>query len=604
MRTLLLLLTACTAEPEPEPAKPYRVPEGAAASWYEPLDAVTTFPDDVHTVEDPSTTTGLRVRLQPGAQEDLDELLPDSILLIDALHDLDGFGTTAGITLRFTEPLDPATFVEHVHLLRLSDGEPAPVEAWWTDEDRTVVIEPLFPLQEATRYALFVDDGVRTAAGEEVWAAPDVHALAHGTATAPELVRVQGAWSQALTRAGLSPDEVVSGTVFTTQDVTTQDAAVVEALGTLSPTLVVAAPCELVEDRRRCRATLQTANPLGEDGVIGPDEGVDLTATYTLVVDVWLPPASVAGPYPTVIFGHGLGGTRDEAGGFARRMAAQGYAVVAVDAPTHGDHPTANQEGLLQIFEFFGIVLTNAGLDVRRLRDNFRLATWDKLQLAAAVRAGVDADGDGDNDLDGTSLHFSGHSLGGLMGIPFLAWDPLVRTAHLSVPGGRVSTIVHRGLTFAPLVALMAPPGTPTADIDRFFPLLQAAIERGEPANVAGWITASGRDVFATMVLDDDIIPNTCGQTIARALGVQPIGPELQVITGLPHVDLPLPVSGNLASGATGGLYQFDVMIDGGEPVDATHGHVYDSDSHRAQVEAWFESVRRGRGEIVGAVVE
>ena len=41
---------------------------------------------------------------------------------------------------------------------------------------------------------------------------------------------------------------------------------------------------------------------------------------------------------------------------------------------------------MLQVFDFFGIVIAEAGLNVRRLRDNFRLATWDKLQLTAAVR--------------------------------------------------------------------------------------------------------------------------------------------------------------------------------------------------------------------------
>jgi dienelactone hydrolase len=600
MRTLLapLALLACTAEPEPSPV-PYVVPDGAVVGLYTPLRSVTTFPDDVQTVDDAATRTGLRLRFQAEAEAELRARVPPSINLVEALYDLDGFGTLAGVTLQFSDALDPVGFEEHVHLVRLSDGEPAPVELWWTDLDRTVVIEPLFALDEATAYGLLVDDGVRTATGEAVWASPVVRALAAGTATDPALVRVLDRWASALEATGLSAEQVVAGTVFTTQDVTSQDAEVVAALAELSPRLQFAGGCAVEEGRRRCPALLVAANPVGADGVLGPDEAPDLTVTYTLTVDVWLPDAGLPGPYPTIVFGHGLGGDRGEARGFSMRMAERGYAVLAVDAPGHGDHPTATQSGLLQVFDFFGIVIAEAGLNVRRLRDNFRLATWDKLQLTAAVRAGVDADGDGQVDLDAAALHFSGHSLGGLMGVPMLAWDEGVRSAHLSVPGGRVSTIVHRGKTFAPLVGLMAPPGTPTAEIDRFFPLLQTAIERGEPANVAGRITASGRDVFATLVLDDDIIPNTCGRAMARALGVQPVGEAFEPIAGLPHADLPYPVQANLPAGGTGVLVSFDEMVDGGELVDATHSHIYDSDSHRAQVNAWFDSLTLGRGVVV-----
>lgn len=592
MAPALVALTAlgCPSPFEFSPPAEYVIPEGAVRGLYDPFERLTTWPDDMQTVVDDGTATGRRVQLRPNARVDLAAQIPETIQLLDALESLDGFGTTAGITLHFTEDVDPATFFPR--LLRFPGGTEVAVETTWTDSTRVPIVEPLVPLEPATTYALVVDDRLRDLDGERVWRAYGLHDQLFGSPTDADMRHAYEGWTKAARH--VDPERIVAGTVFTTQDVFGQDDAVAALLAETSPTFVPS-PCVPEATITTCTVTLDVQHALGDDLRLDPADPVVLDGSYTLSVDIHLPGDGTDGPYPVVMYGHGLAGDRGEGRGTARQLADLGVAVVAVDAPFHGDHPTTvNSADLFWVLDFFGIIATEAGMDVRQLRDNWRLATWDKLQIAQAIRAGVDLTGDGVDDLDGTQLHWTGHSLGGIMGVSLVAQDLGIASAHLSVPGGRVSNIVHRGGTFAPLIALMAPPGTSTAEVDRFFPLLQTAIERGEPAN---WATRMDHaDVFATYVLDDDIIPNSSGRFMLRALGLTHVGPELEALDALPHD----PVLPHVGADRTAAAYQFDEMVDDGVRVDATHSHVYDSDSHQLQLRRWLETMLEGGpGEVV-----
>lgn len=581
----LLLLAACT--PDAVPEAPYRPPSDATRAAYAPLDRLDTFPDLFHAVPDASTETGLRVRLGDAARTQLEALLPPDFTLVQALDELDGFGTTAGLTLAFTAPVDPASFAATLRLVRLDDGAEVPVGISWTDQETTAIVEPLFPLAPATAYALISTHDLVDRDGGLVWRSVDLDAAMTGDLEgAPDVLA--STWAQALDVMGLGRDDVAAGLVFVTQSIGAQDQAVKQLVLAAHPTLT-ATSCAPDGPRTRCEATLSTTDVLGDDGTIGADEVPAGLGTTTLAATLWLPGDGTGGPFPTVIHGHGLGGDRYEAQGDMATLAPDGFAVVAIDAPFHGDHPGAPDGDLLPVLEFFGIDIDSMSMDVRALRDNFRLGAWEKLQLAGALRAGFDADGDGQDDVDGDRLAYSGHSLGGVMGPQFLAQDPGLGTAYLSVPGGRVSAIVQRSQTFAPLVALMQPPGATPGDLDRFFPLLQAAIERADPLNWAPSVLDGHRDVLVQQVIDDDIIPNDTTRALARALGVQLVGPELQVIDGLTVDTDPMPIAGNV-NGRTAVLYQYDDMIDDGAPVVARHSHIFGSDSNRIQMPHWFRT--------------
>lgn len=595
------LLLGCPTEEEPPPGPSYVVPDGATAGWYDPTVELTTFPDDFHTMDDPATPTGLAVDIQPEAEAVLRESLPAGFTLIEALEDLDGWGTLGAVILRFTDPVDPSTFsTVSVRLIRL-EGEGAPEElplcdGEWTDEDSTLILIPRTPLAPETLYGVVVLDMVLDAAGEPIWASPTLHDLLHGTSRSAALSRLHGRYEALLSAAELEPDEVVAATVFTTQSLFDQDREVAQQIQDSSPSLEVTGACQPESGILVCPAEIEALDYLGEDQHFDLAYG-DTPApvrSYTLPVHVLLPDDGTGGPWPVMIYGHGLGGSRDEAKGAARRMIGLGVAVVAVDAPAHNEHPTnPDNYEFLWIFEFFGLKLEGE-FDVMTLRDHWRQAAWDKLQIAEALRAGVelDHDGDGTPDLDGSRIYYSGHSLGGIMGPQLLALDPSIPAADLSVPGGRVSDIVYRGEIFGPLIELMAPDGTAEGDVARFFPMLQAAVERGDAGNWGTQVLDGDRDVLQTMVIPDGIVPNETNVVLARALGVQHAPPVLLPIPELVPTG-PLPVSGNL-DGHTAVLYQFDEKLQEDQLVPADHEDAHSNGLALAQLRHWWSTVLAG----------
>ena len=75
----------------------------------DPMSGQAPFPDDAFTIDDPSAVTGVRVHLVPGENYPIPASGPTFKTVFADLSTLDGFGTTAGLTLTFTGPLDPAS---------------------------------------------------------------------------------------------------------------------------------------------------------------------------------------------------------------------------------------------------------------------------------------------------------------------------------------------------------------------------------------------------------------------------------------------------------------------------------------------------------------
>jgi dienelactone hydrolase len=577
---IVALLVACA------PPEPYAVPAGATTSLFAFDGPLATFPDDLHTTPDPSTVTGARVSFSDEAWAELDALVPPSFTLRGALESLDGFGTSAGVMLTFSAPIDLTSVTpEGVLLVDLATGAAVPWTASATTSGTTLVITPDEPLQDHARYGLAVTR-LRDASGADVAASVDFRALVTGDAPPEISAALTPAYALLASHAGVRPEDLIAGTVFTTQSIYAESAAAADLVSG-QPGPVTPLGCVDEGAMRSCEVAVEVADLLGDDGRL---DAVELAGRYALPVSVWLPPGE--GPWPLVIYAHGLGGDRGEGRGVAQNLVDLGIAVAAVDAPSHGEHPAGGGTEFTSIFEFFGISLVPVGMDVTRLRDGWRRATWDKLQLVEALRAGADVDGDGAPDLDGR-VGFAGHSLGATMGPQLLAYDPEIGAAELATPGGRVTEIVHKGEIFAPMVALFAPDDASDDDVDRFFPLLQAAIERGDAVNFGALAREGGRDVLVTEVMADTIIPNVCTEALARALGVHHAPPILAPVVGI-EPSAPLPLAGNL-DGATALLYQYDVMWDDGALVDATHTHIHGSESGVAQYRQFWATWAAGQ---------
>lgn len=602
-----------TGEPVPEFCA------GAVAIRYAPgsgtLDA---FPDDVLTTD---TEAGTRVRIRDllGELGD-DEPLAGFPSLFEGLATLDGFGTTAPMFLRFAGAIDPASLpaagtetdpaTSTLLLVDLDARRPTFVAFDWTlvaeagpSDDTTLVVAPLGTLRAGTRYALALRRDARSIAGDCIAPSPAMRDLLAGEATDPALVRIADRYADLLavlgdTGAIAEPTDLSAAIVFTTQTNLAESTTIANAIAGANPPPIDEGACvaEWSSPYRVCEHVLTMADFTGPDGVVVA--GAAPQSFYGVPVTTFLPTTG-AGPFPAVIYGHGLTGDRTTAAWLAWIMAPHGYAVVAIDAPKHGAHPDA--------------AVINSAVDLLGLsgdmddpflaldaRDNFRQATFDKLQLLRRIEVGMDLDADGIAELDGTRVYYVGASLGAVMAPQFLAYAPQVRAASLVVGGARLTDIVA-GEEFSALVALVTEQLSPD-ERTRLLALAQAALDRGEPEVYAGHVLAhriAGFDsrrphVLAQLAVGDTIVPNTSTGYLVRALGIPIVGPQPVELRGVERQQY-LPLFGNLGSSRTGGLYEF-AEVDG-QP--ASHGNVQGDAAAQLQTRAFLESADDPRGATI-----
>jgi len=606
-----------------------------AAVRYDPLAGeLDWFPDDLFTVE-AATATGLQVHTIPGENITLSASGESFGQVFLDLSTLDGFGTTAALVLQTSEPIDPSTLpapaasatadaaVLLVALPAGADPRLHPFE--WSlvaessgDPRTTLVISPLAPLAPQTRHALVMTRQVRTEADSCFAPSPTMAELLTGAGSDPALSRLADRYTElgeALAELGVASElhDLSGAVVFTTQHTVEDSAAIASAIRNTTPGYTAVDSCtDPGGDFLICEGQLE-ASDFRVDGH-HVDEA-DLTAqdSTTLSVTTYLPKTGTA-PFRTIVYGHGLNGDRHQAEGLAELAAPQGYATVAIDAVKHGDHPDQPTSGLPgeTVLEFFGVSLSSNPMDGLALRDNFRQSTYDKLQLVEMLRAGVDVDGDTTVDVTTDHLLYLGVSLGGIMAPEFLALVPEVEVAIPIVPGARVVDIIKDGEQFALVIDLMKGQATDGA-VARFFPVLQTLVDRGDPGAYAGHVAGdrlAGFDshrpqLLMQMVLNDDTVPNSTNLFFARALGVPHVGEELLPIGLIPH-EPTLPVTGNLDGSHTGGVFQYDVIVDGAGPdtEPATHSNVARSAESQAQLlhflDAYFAG---GVGEIIDPYV-
>jgi hypothetical protein len=248
--------------------------------------------------------------------------------------------------------------------------------------------------------------------------------------------------------------------------------------------------------------------------------------------------AKPAAGWPVVIFQHGITGNRTQAAAIAGAYASVGFVVAAIDMPLHGITDPANllyQEQNERTFNLDRLnnmslavgadgVIDPSGSSFINLtslltsRDNLRQAAIDIVQLSKSLPA-LDLDGGGP-DIDAARIHFSGLSLGGMVGTVANAQPIATVSAYLNAPGGGVANLLRDSVTFGPriqqgLVAAGLPLGTTL--YDNFFRDAQTAVDSGDPLNyVATAVTR--RPVLLTQVQGDEVVPNTATQRMVAAV--------------------------------------------------------------------------------------
>jgi len=159
-------------------------------------------------------------------------------------------------------------------------------------------------------------------------------------------------------------------------------------------------------------------------------------------------------------------------------------------------------------------------------RDNNRQSAVDLMNLRASL-ARLDMDDNGEADFDYSQVYFVGHSLGTVVGAPFVSavnqnqidfgpgtaktGDDLV-AANLLTPGAGVVRMLENSPAFAPsiLEGLMGAAGLTQGDeeLETFFNTFQAAFDTVDPMNFADNLKAQATPLLLSTVVGDATIPN------------------------------------------------------------------------------------------------
>lgn len=281
-----------------------------------------------------------------------------------------------------------------------------------------------------------------------------------------------------------------------------------------------------------------------------------------------------AAGWPVVIFQHGITRNRSDALAISATMAAQGFAVVAIDLPLHGlpsSNPLAignTPFGAVARERTFNVdyinnttgaagpdgVADDSGAHMINLsslltsRDNLRQGVADLFVLARTI-PNIDLDANGAGDLDASRVAYVGQSLGAIVGTSFLALESTVNVGVLNVPGGGIARMLEASPTFGPRIraglaaAAGLQPGTPS--YDQFFGATQQIIDAADPVNY-GFASATDAIVLQEVVgngsnvLPDQVIPNRVTgaplsgtEPLIAALGLPTITASTQATTGV-----------------------------------------------------------------------
>lgn len=598
---LSLLFTACSDDPEIIDNDQSGIYAGSHATE----GVLPYFPTDTLTVEDDTTFTGLRVNVDLRSDPELRGGPRTLTGTEEFLNQLDGFGTSAGGWIRFSEPIDADTVREanNTFIGYFEGNTPVIVPTEIVIYGDSLLFRPDLPLPGNHEAFMMTSVGIESREGDSFTATPELQAaLKDGSSDTNEAYaqRLQTA-AQKIVDGNIlnSVDEITSFSLFTTQSLHETDIEVAERIRTIEPTITIADDaCEDLpaDNLRRCYFHIEIANFTNPDNTIS-DNAAEMDERYVMQATLFLPRVedfdSLDIPYepevgfPVAIFGHGLTSDAHQGIQIARHAAPLGVATIGFDSPQHGTHPMRNaQDGaeLDVLIDLFGIqTVGGATVHAFKLRDGWRQSVFDKLGLVEAIKQGIDADQDGYIDLDSSRMSYLGASLGAIQGSEFLALTNDIDLAMFSVGGARITDIIRFSDTFKLLHPLIFPRSPSQSIVLRTLILLQTAVERGDGMNWAPHVMQNrlvGDNVpdFAMQVsVPDAIVPPETGINLTRALGLPIIGTPIRPERGIELAGPP--TINNHASGKTVGVLQMDYMHRGDNPdwVPSTHDKSPDS---------------------------
>lgn len=443
-------------------------------------------------------------------------------------------------------------------LVDMDTGERRPL---WAELDANaapgegaLLIRPAANLTEGHRHAVALRD-LRTADGTVIDPSPAFVAYRDRLGTdVPEIEERRGAMEEvlaALDRAGVARDDLYLAWDFTVAStrgisgraVAMRDAAF-EALDGAPPAFAVTA----VEDNpdpagqwsRTVRGTLDVPSFLTGDGGPGtvldnagdadgvPTQNGTIAAPFTCVLPGTPPGAPATPVQQTILYGHGLLGSRAEAEGVGKAVAGTFRAAVcAVDWIGMSEADTGPIASMLADLSGFRIIPD-------RLQQSF----VDFLVLGRAITDPRALPADpafnpaGAPGLGG-ALAFVGNSQGGILGGALSALTDQWTRVFLGVPGMSYATLLQRSIDFAPFAPLMYAAYPDPLDQQLLLALIQQLWDRAENDGYAAHVTVDPlpgsvpKEVLLFAAFGDHQVANVTTDALARTLGASVRSPAL-----------------------------------------------------------------------------
>ena len=512
-----------------------------------------------------------------------------------------GFGATAPVTFRFSEPFDPDTLDPIV--VDITAGTPeynttqgrsyrfsSAAGAYRCQNAVAVRTRASRPLRPGHTYAYYFSrDTLRSAAGGVPEIDPDLAAVL--ASSRPADADLGAAWDRFqpfrdyLADTGIAPSTIATAAVVTVGDDTVgRDKALADHALSLAP--------PALSDLTLCDGS--TASPCGECGPVSadfheihgrvaipfyqrgtppfetPEDGGDIelvdgvprqagsqSVCFALAIPKSAPMPQ--GGWPLVVSAHGTGGSFSDviSSGLAEALTttAAPAAVLGFDGVLHGDRKgDSDRDPSELVFNIFNPAAA---------RDNHAQGMVDVVTLMRLPELGtVTLPGAGDVSFDAGRVLFFGHSQGSNVGIPAVAVTDQALGAIVSGAGGHLATgmltktspiqskaalefLVGEELDLEHPVMMVIQSTFSTVEVASFAPLL---ITRPES------IGLTPKNVWMSYGLGDTFSPPETLAVTALAAGLDVVTPVLEDF-GAPTVDRP--VSQNRRGTHFGACFQY-----------------------------------------------
>ena len=451
----------------------------------------------------------------------------------------------------------------------------------------TLALVPRVPLKESTGYLVVLTNGIKDPSGAAAQA-PSAYSLARSTAPLvgsdfeelEELRQLVNNMEANAASQGVDKSKIILSWSFTTQSIT----AVLNAVeaGVTASDIVVVPANKTTKDANPALpgiadihiGTLNLPYYLEQDAPLtGYWKGVGgssltrfnatpvVNSTLKTPVMMTTPNAGSghempAEGWPIVIYQHGITRMRTDMLGYADAMAQAGFAVIAIDLPLHGIPKTLtvgegtvipnpfhadntpfpddveptlgidnNDDGIVDESGEHFINLTS----LLTSRDNARQGTANLLVLRRSL--------EGIPNIDADKVGFVAHSLGGIVGVPFLSLETKALPSSLVTTGASISTILLESVSFGPPIKDgLAALGVTGAAYLEFLQGTQWVVDSADPANYA-MDAASTHPIHMMEIIGggvhapDKTVPNSSTDILAGLLGATQVSAPVNPVT-------------------------------------------------------------------------